>query len=171
MYRFVSTRLLVLVTVLLLVQYVLAPFSLAWGGRVDLLYLVILDYAFFESWEMLPFFALLMGLVRDLLGGHLFGIETACLTVTGVGLSFGIRKLERNNPWVQGVMSFLFVGLTEALSLVVGRWLTGPKTFSFYLAQNVLLTTCYTVLWSPAFFWFANRWFKRTTFLKQYELF
>ena len=87
MYHFVSTRLLVLVTGLFLIQYALAPFSLVWAGRPDLIYLIILDYAFFWSWETVPFFALLMGLVKDLLGGHLFGVETACLTVTGIGLS------------------------------------------------------------------------------------
>lgn len=171
MYHFISARLVILVTGLLLIQYGLAPFSLAWGGRADLLYLVILDYAFFWSWERVPFFALAIGLVRDLLGGHLFGIETACLTVTGIGLSFGIQKLERDSPWVRGVVSFLFVGLTEALTISMGSWLDASQGLSFHLTQSILWTTGYTVLLSPAFFWFTNRWFKRSPFLKQYELF
>lgn len=171
MYHFVSARLLILVTGLLLIQYALAPFSLSWAGRPDLLYLIILDYAFFWSWEMVPFFALSIGLVRDLLGGHLFGIETACLTVTGIALGFGTRKLERNSPWVRGVVSLLFVGLTESLSISLGSWLDTSKSLSLRSTQSILWTTGYTVLLSPVFFGLTSRWFKRTSFLKQYELF
>lgn len=171
MRRFISARLLTLVAGLLFLQYSFSPFTLFWGGRPDLLYLVVLDYAFFWSWELAPFFALMVGFLRDFVGGHLFGIETACLMATALVLSFGIRKLERDNAWVRGAVSFIFVGLTEALSLGLGSWFEGSRVPPFYLIQSIFWTTFYTVAFAPVFFWFTNRWFKRFTFLKQYELF
>lgn len=171
MHHFVSRRLLTLAAFLLFLQYGISPLNFFGGGRPDFLYLAVLDYAFFWSWELVPFFALAVGLLRDLVGGHLFGIETACLTATGVALAFGIPKLERDNPWVRTGVSFLFVGLTETLGVGLGSWFENSKVSPAHLTLGIFWTTLYTVALSPAFFWFTNRWFKRTAFLKQYELF
>ena len=171
MHRFISPRLLILMAFLLVLEYGLSPFFLFLKGRLDFLYLVILDYAFFGSWERLPFFSLGVGLFRDFLGGHLFGIQALSFALTGYLLSLGVQKLERDNLWVRLGMSFLFVGLTETLSLGLAGWLETSKGFSLDLMGTVFLTTFYTTALAPGFFWFTNRWFRRTPFLKQYELF
>jgi len=169
--RLFSPRLLSLTALLFAIDYAASPFLSPLGGRVDLLYLVILDYAFFLSWELVPFFAVAVGLTRDFLGGHLFGIETAALAVTGILLYFGVKKLERENAWVRAVISFLFVLLSETLSITLGGWLEAPGVFSGDWVASLLLTTIYTTAFSPVFFWFTNLWFRRMPALKQYELF
>jgi rod shape-determining protein MreD len=170
-HRFITARLLILAGALLILQYSFSPFSLLWKGRPDFLYLLVLDYAFFWSWERVPFFALGMGLLRDFIGGHLFGIETLSLTVTGLALYFGVRKLDRDSLWVKLGISILFVGLTETLSLGLSGWLETSKSSSWELIGSVFWTTIYTSALAPGFFWVTNRWFKRRSILKQYDLF
>jgi rod shape-determining protein MreD len=169
--RFVSPRLLTLAFLLLALQYGLSPFFELLIGRIDFLYLLVLDYAFFWSWERVPFFALTVGLLRDFVGGHLFGIETVSLTLTGLLLYLGAQKLERESPLIRLAMTFLFVLLTESLSLGLGNSLTASRNGSWNLIAGVFLTTLYTTAVSPGFFWLTHRWFKRIPTLKQYELF
>ena len=107
MRQFLSTRLLSFVAFCLILQYSFSPSIFLLNGRPDLLYLVVLDYAFFWSWERVPFFAVFIGILKDFLGGHLFGIETACLALTGWLLSLGIQKLERDIFWVRMVIAFI----------------------------------------------------------------
>lgn len=171
MYRFISARFLIFVVFLLILEYTLFPFFLFLKGRPDFLYLMVLDYAFFNPWEKTPFFSLGVGLLRDFLGGHLFGIETLSFALTGYLLSLGVQKLERDNLWVRLGMSFLFVWLTETLSVGLAGWLGTSRGFTLDLMGTVFLTTLYTVALAPGFFWLTNRWFGRLPFLKQYELF
>ncbi len=169
--RLVSGRLLILAGVLLVLQYGLTAFGALLNGRPDLLYLLVLDYGLFGTFQRVPFFALGVGLVRDFIGGHLFGIETVCLAVTGFLLYFAMLKLERESLVVRYGVTALFVLLTESLSLALGIFLGSGKSLNFSLIGSVVLTTIYTTALSPGFFWLTNRWFRRTPALKQYELF
>lgn len=171
MHHFVSARLLIFLALLLALQSGLSPFFLYLKGYPDLLSLLVLDYAFSWSWETVPLFALFVGLLRDLTGGHLFGIETAALAFTGFLLSLGIQKLDRENGLVRLGICLVFVFLTESVSLGLGRWLESSKSLSWELIGSVILTTIYTAALAPGFFWITNRWFRRTPVLKQYELF
>jgi len=148
-----------------------SSFEKSTKGRTRFLYLLVLDYAFFCSWQRVTLFALVIGLFRDVLGGHLFGVETASLALTGFLLSLGMQKLERDNLWVRLGISFLFVGLTETLSFCLGGWLGVSTGFPFPLIGSIFWSTFYTVALSPVFFLFTNYWFKRIPVLKQYELF
>lgn len=171
MHRFISARLLILIALVLVLEYSFSPFFLFLKGQPNLLYLVVLDYAFFGDWERTPFFSLGVGLLRDFLGGHLFGIEALSFALTGYLLSLGVQKLERDNLWVRLGMSFIFVWLTATLSLGLAGWLETSKGFSLYGMETVLLTTLYTTALAPAFFGLTNLWFRRVPLLKQYELF
>lgn len=171
MRHFLSRRHLGLILLALLVEYALSPFLFSLNARPDLLYLVVLDYAFFWSWDKVPFFAMFVGLLRDFLGGHLFGIWTVSFSVTGWILSLGMQKLERDIFWVRMAITFLFAALTETLSVTLGASLETSGGFQIHFIESVFRTTCYTTLAAPVFFGFTNRWFRRTSFLKQYELF
>lgn len=169
--RLVSKRLAFLITVLLILEYFFSSISLPFGARIDFLFLLILDCAFFGEWERVPFLALTVGLVRDFAGGHLFGIQTLSLTLTGLLLYGGVQKLERDNLWVQMAVSLCFIVLTEILSISMGRGMEASKGLSFELIGSIFWTTLITGMLARPFFWFSNRWFQRTPFLKQYELF
>ncbi len=172
MRHFLSARLLILIAVCIVLEYTLSPAIFLLNGRLDLLYLVVLDYAFFWSWEKVPFFALLIGLILDFFGGHFFGIQTVSLALTGWLLSLGIQKLERDIFWVRIVMTFLFVLCAETLSMILGLSVETSNGFSLHFMGNVFQTSIGTTIFAPAFFWFTRRWFKRvSSALKQYELF
>lgn len=168
MHRLVTGRLLILLLILVPLQYGLAPLL---GARPDFLYLLVLDCAFFLSWTLTPFFAAGIGLLKDLLGGHLFGIHTLALSIMGVLLGLALQKLERESAWVRAAVTFLFVGLTEAFSFCLGVWLEDKQFLGSSFFPSVLWTAVYTGLLAPGFFWFTNRWFKRVSFRRQYELF
>ena len=171
MHYFASPRVLVLTGLLFILQYSLSPLPIFWTGRPDLLYLLILDYAFFFKWQEAPFFAFGIGLLRDFMGGHFFGVETASLTAVTLLLGIGIQKLERDNSWVRLGMTCLFVLLVETLAVTMGAWFEHSEVSTFRLLPMIFWTTFYTALISPGFFWLTDRWFRRTHFLKQYELF
>jgi cell shape-determining protein MreD len=130
-----------------------------------------MDYAFSSHDERLPFFALFVGLARDFAGGHLFGIETFSFTLTGLLLYLALLKLDRENYFIGLGLTFLFVLLTESLKLAFGTGIEISRGFSWNLLGGVFLTAFYTTACAPGFFWFANRWFKRTAVFRQYELF
>ena len=172
MRHFLSARLLTLIGVCIILEYTLSPAIFLLNGRLDLLYLVVLDYAFFWSWERAPFFAMLMGLILEFFGGHFFGIQTVSLALTGWLLSLGIQKLERDIFWVSMVMTFLFVMCAETLSTILGSSIETSNGFNVNFMGNVFRTSIYTTIFAPAFFWFTSRWFKRIpSALRQYELF
>ena len=166
-----SSKYLGLTLLVLLIEYALSPFLFLLNGRPDLLYLVVLDYAFFWSWDRVPFFAMLIGLVQDFFGGHLFGIEIASFSLTGWVLSFAMQKFDRGIFWVRMVVTFLFVALTETLSIALGASLETSRGLQWSFVGNIFTTAFYTTLVAPAFFWFTDRWFGRSTFLRQFELF
>lgn len=171
MHHYLSGRFLILLVGIFLLEYCLSPFFHWMKGRADLFYLLVLDCAFSWSGERVPLFALGIGFLRDFFGGHLFGIETACFALTGFLLYLGVQKLERDNLWVRLIISLLFIGLTEILSLGLGGWLEVPQGFNPSILGSIFWTTLYTTALSPFFLWFTDRWFKRVPVLKQYELF
>ena len=171
MRHFIHTRQLILLALLLLADYTLSPLFSFLKGRVELLDLLILDYAFFWRWERVPFFGLWIGLVRDFLVGHLFGIETLSLTVSGLLLHLGAQKLEREIFSIRLGMSFLFVFISSLLSVILGTGIEASRGLSWDLIGYTLRTSIYTTALVPAFFWMTDRWFGRSLFLKQYRLF
>ncbi len=171
MRHFINARQLILLILLLIAEYTFSPLFSFFKGRVDLLDLLILDYAFFWSWERVPFFALVIGLVRDSLGGHLFGIETLSLTISGLLLHWGAQKLEREVFPIRLGMSFLFVLISSLLSISLGAGMETSQNLSWGLIGYSFRTSFYTTALAPAFFWMTDRWFGRSLLLKQYRLF
>ena len=171
MRRFVSPRLLIVAFFLLALEFVFIPFFDVLKGRLAFLSLLILDYAFSSHDERLPFFAMFVGFIRDFAGGHLFGIETFSFTLTGLLLYLTLLKLDRENYSIRLGLTFLFVLLTEFIKLAFGASVEISNGFSWNFAAGMFLTALYTTACAPGFFWIADRWFKRTSIFRQYELF
>lgn len=171
MRHFLSSKLLGLLTLVIVFEHVLAPFLFPLNARLALVCLLVLDYAFFWSWERAASFAMFTGFILDLFGGHLFGVQTLTLTVMSLLLSLGIQKLDHDLFWVQMMITMLFVALAETLGIVLGLALETSAGFSLIFMGSVLRTTFFTALMAPFFFWFTSRWFKRSPSFRQYELF
>lgn len=171
MRRFVSGRLLILVFLLLPIEIFFSSYLFSLRVRVGLLELLVLDYAFSRNMEKAPLFSLFVGFFRDFTGAHLFGIETVSFAASGFLLYLALLKLDRESDLIRYGLAALFVLLTESLSfgLGVSLELAGRGSTEFW--GHIFGTTLYTMTLAPLFFWFTNRWFKRTTAFKQYELF
>lgn len=110
------------------------------------------------------------GLLRDLLGGGLIGLEATLLVALAPALDFLVQKMERQLPGIHFIITFLFVFSAGALRLLVSY--AGELSLSLvweYLGM-IALTALYTSALLPLFNFLVNRWFGHSS-AKQYELF
>jgi cell shape-determining protein MreD len=135
------------------------------------LYLMLLYVSFEWHWERTFALALLIGLIRDGVGSHPFGVETTVLCLVSVGLDFVVRKIERKAWMMRFALTFLYLFLVFTGVLIVSG-LLGYRNFVTWTALGLCFQTAvYTTLGMPFFFFFTSRWFARRQVVRQYELF
>ncbi len=128
-------------------------------------------YAAFEwGGHKTVYIAFWAGLLRDLLGSGLIGLEASLLPAVALALDFLVQKMERGSRWIYFLITFLFVFVTGALRLVAGYAAGLPASQAWNYLGLVALTALYTTALLPFFYSVANRWFGRSS-VKQYELF
>jgi rod shape-determining protein MreD len=110
------------------------------------------------------------GLLRDLMGGGLIGLEASLLTGLALALDFLVQKMERGLPGIYFIVTFLFVFCAGALSLLAGyAGGLSPSRVWEYLGL-IAMTAIYTCAMLPVFNFLASRWFGYSS-KRQYELF
>ncbi|MEI7751599.1 MAG: rod shape-determining protein MreD [Candidatus Omnitrophota bacterium] len=110
------------------------------------------------------------GLLRDLLGGGLIGLDATLLVALALALDFLVQKMERQLPGIYFVVAFLFVFCAGALRLLVCYAGEMPPSLVWsYLAMSAM-TALYTSALLPLFNFITNGWFGHAS-TKQYELF
>lgn len=133
------------------------------------LYLFICYSAFEWGARKTVFIAFWAGLLRDLLGGGLIGLEASLLTALALALDFAVQKIERQLPGIYFALTFLFVFCAGSLRLLVGYTGELPLSlFGGYLGLTAM-TAFYTTALLPIFNFVSDRWFGHAA--KQYELF
>ena len=138
-------------------SFLVILFEVFWGGhlqvfsfRPDLFLILIIFWAFVINQRTVPQVSLVMGLVRDLLSSSFFGVETLTYFAVGCLVSLLSLKIDRQNLWIRGGVSFLFSFahfflLAVALSLTdLSR--TIPLSFLGYAFFNSLYTAL-VALW------------------------
>jgi rod shape-determining protein MreD len=134
------------------------------------LYLFICYAAFEWGAPKTVFVAFWVGLLRDLLGGGLIGLEATLLVVLALALDFLVQKMERQLPGIYFIVTFLFVFCAGSLRLLVNC----AGEFSAFLTWRYLgliaMTAFYTSALLPVFNFMTNRWFRHSA-VRQYELF
>lgn len=166
-----SVRTLIFIAFLTLIEFILAPFFPPANGRIDLYYLLILDHAFFAESGEAPFFAAFLGFLRDLASPGVPGVQMASLAAGGFLLYLGARKVESANPAVRLLLTAAFVLTAEFLNFSIDSLVQGGGFLTGEAAKGIALTALYAAALSPVFFQISNRWYQRTAFFKQYELF
>ncbi len=137
----------------------------------SLLYLFICYAAFEWGSPKTVYVAFWAGLLRDLLGGGLIGLEASLLVGLALLLDFVVQKMERELPAIYFVITFLFVFCAGGVKLLAGC-LTGglsPSLAGGYLGL-IAMTALYTSAMLPFFNFMTNRWFGRSSG-RQFELF
>jgi rod shape-determining protein MreD len=134
------------------------------------LYLFICYAAFEWGGHKTIYIAFWAGLLRDLLGSGLIGLEASLLPALALALDFLVRKMERGSRWIYFLVTFLFVFFAGVLQLLA--WYTGdlPASSAWNYLGLVAMRALYTAALLPFFYSVTNRWFDHGS-VKQYELF
>ena len=134
------------------------------------LYLLVCYTAFEWGPRKTVIVAFWVGLIRDLTGGGILGVEATSLVALALALDFLVQKMEREFPGMYFMITFFFVFFAGILRLLLGC----PEELSPHLIWDYLgmifLAALYTSAFMPVFDFVTTRWFGQAT-TKQYELF
>lgn len=136
----------------------------------SLLYLFICYAAFEWGASKTVYVAFWAGILRDLLGGGLIGLDALLLSALAPALDFLVQKTERQLRGIHFLLTFLFVFFGGSLRLLVGSWGGLPSPFLGAYFGMIAMAALYTSALLPAFNFLADRWFGRSS-ARQYELF
>ena len=110
------------------------------------------------------------GLLRDLLGGGVIGLEASLLVALALALNFLVQKIEREMPGIYFVMTVLFVFSAGALRLLADYTGDLPVSLVWRYLGLITMTALYTSALLPFFDFITDRWFGHSS-TRQYELF
>lgn len=171
MYRIFSKKLIALLVVLLAADISAAPY-LGWGAaRPSFLFLALCFFAFESGWHAVLPLALVTGLLRDVTGGPMPGLETFILAALVYLLDRSGRNVTSSSVTVRMGAAFLFIAAVNLIGLaalsIFGRFVT----FSFFNISLCLKAALLNALFYPLLHYFAKRVFSRRKRFHQYELF
>ena len=134
------------------------------------LYLFICYAAFEWGSTKTVYVAFWAGLLRDLLGGGLIGLDATLLVALALALDFLVQKMERQLPGIYFIITFLCVFCAGALRLLVSYAGELPPSLVWGYLGMIAMTALYTSALLPLVNFLPNRWFGYSS-TKQYELF
>ena len=134
------------------------------------LYLFICYAAFEWGGTKTVYVAFWAGLLRDLLGGGLIGLEATLLVALALALDFLVQKTERELSGVYFVITFVFVFCAGALRLLVSSRGELPLSLLGGYLGMIAMTALYTSALLPVFNFITDRWLGHAS-TRQYELF
>ncbi len=134
------------------------------------LYLFICYAAFEWGSPKTVYIAFWAGLLRDLLGGGLIGLDATLLVALALALDFLVQKMERQLPGIYFIVTFLFVFCAGALRLLVSYAGELPPSLVGGYFGMIAMTALYTSALLPLFNFLTSRWLGYSS-TRQYELF
>ncbi|MCC7450317.1 MAG: rod shape-determining protein MreD [Anaerolineae bacterium] len=149
MTRYISLPILIIAAIL---QSTVIPEIRIGGGGPDLIVMLVIAWALLAGVEEGTVWALIGGVVQDLLNGTPTGTSALALVVLVFVITLAIRPVNRKNlivpPLVAAVGTVLYHVMLMALLTVVGR----PVSISYTLPYVTLPTVLFnTVLMLPVF--------------------
>lgn len=168
--RLVSAKVILYFLLLAVLDGSVMPAFQIRSAYPSLLYLFICYAAFNWSSPRTVYVAFWAGILRDLLGGGLIGLEATLLVALALVLDFLVQKTERQLRGIHFLLTFFFVFFAGVLKLLIGYAGQLPPSFVWGYLGMITLTALYTSALLPAFDLLTDRWFGHSS-AKQYELF
>ena len=134
------------------------------------LYLFICYTAFEWGAPKTVYVAFWAGLLRDLMGGGLIGLEASLLVGLALAIDFLVQKMERGLPGIYFIITFLFVFCAGVLRLLAGYAGELSASLVWEYLGLIAMTALYTCALLPVFNFLARHWFGYSS-TRQYELF
>ena len=174
MSRFLTARLIFYLVLLFALDECFLP-SLRMGGAAQpvLVYLMVVYAALKWPWQRSLLMAAMVGLLRDAVGPHPLGVETAAMVTTSIALHFLVQAVDRDFLLMRFLVAFLY-----ALGIGFFIW-----AFSGMLAEEegkqlswlplgvIFQTALWTTAVMPVFFYVTDRWFHHPEVLSTQGLF
>ena len=168
--RLVSAKVILYFLLLAVLDGSVMPAFQIHSAYPSLLYLFVCYAAFEWGAAKTVYVAFWAGLLRDLLGGGLIGLDAILLVALAPALDFLVQKMERQLPGIYFIITFLFVFCAGALRLLASYAGELPPSLVWGYLGMITMTALYTSALLPLFNFLTNRWFGHST-AKQYELF
>lgn len=111
------------------------------------------------------------GLLKDLLGGGLLGVQAGIMVVAAAGLDQVVQKSERQFPGIYFLIAFIFTLVCGILNWALSEFIGGGTGAAADHLGSILGTALYTAVFFPAFDLLAGFWFGTRSLKRQYELF
>lgn len=171
MRRLFASKVLIYLLLLIVLDITLAP-ALAMGDvRFFLSYLMVIYAAFQWGWKQSIPIALLLGVLRELAGSEVLGIETCAMMMGAFLLGLAVQKIDKGMVLLRLLTTLVFVFFVLTLRALFSVFLTEMKFDYWYYLSVSLGCSVYTAALTPLFFHFSARWFHDRTAIKQYDLF
>ncbi|MFH1800555.1 MAG: rod shape-determining protein MreD [Candidatus Omnitrophota bacterium] len=168
--RLVSAKVILYFLLLAVLDGSVMPAFQIRSAYPSLLYLFICYAAFEWGATKTIYVAFWAGLLRDLLGGGLIGLDAILLVALAPALDFLVQKMERQLSGIYFIITFFFVFCAGALRLLVGSASELPSSLIGRYLGMIAMTALYTTALLPLFNFLTNGWFGHSA-AKQYELF
>ena len=168
--RLVSAKVILYFLLLAVLDVSVMPAFQIHAVSPSLLYLFICYAAFEWGSTKTVYVAFWVGLLRDLLGGGLIGLDAIVLVALAPALDFLVQKMERQLPGIHFIITFFFVFFAGVLRLLVSYAGELPPSLVWKYLGMIAMTALYTTALLPFFNFLTDRWFGYST-TKQYELF
>ena len=169
MSRLLSPKVIIYFLLLAVLDGTIMPVFQVRGVYPSFLYLFICYAAFEWGSHKTVYVAFCVGLLRDLLGGGLIGLEAMLLTALALAIDFLVQKMERQLSGIYFIITFLFVFCAGVLRLLVGFAGEVPVSLTVGYLGLLAMLALYTSALLPVFSFISDRWFGHPA--KQYELF
>ncbi|MBI4549466.1 MAG: rod shape-determining protein MreD [Candidatus Omnitrophica bacterium] len=147
--RVFSVKSILLVLAVFLISLYALPFIEIRGIKPDFWVLIVLFYAFRADWRTVPFFAFLIGLIKDILSPRYFGVEIFTLGMAALILSYTLGKLERQDPWVVVLSATAFSLIYETGICLGYLFVNGAYELTGILLWRALMISVYTLFCFP----------------------
>ena len=167
--RLFSAKVILCFLLLTVLDGTVMPVFQIHGVYPSFLYLFICYAAFEWGSHKTVFIAFWAGLLRDLLGGGLIGLEACLLTALALALDFLVQKMERQLSGIYFIITFLFVFCAGVLRFLASYAGDLPASLALGYLLVIAMTALYTAALWPIFNFVANKWFGHPA--RQYELF
>lgn len=168
--RLFSAKVIAYFLLLLVLDGTVLPVLHIHNAYPSFLCLLICYSAFEWGPQRTIYVAFWAGLLRDLLGGGLLGLEATLFVALALALNFAIQKIEREFPGIYFLITFLFIFIAGALRLVFAYTEELPASMALDYLGLIALTAVYSAVLLRFFYFLTDRWMGQSN-IKQYELF
>jgi rod shape-determining protein MreD len=148
-----------ILTVVVLVQAVLAPELRLWGGAPDFVLMFVLAYSLLAGFERGVVWALVGGILHDLISAVPMGTTALALVATCAAAGYVLGKLPTRSliypPLAAGVGTFIMHGITLVILSLTGRPLNILQTALYVTVP----TTIYNGVLMAGVYWLVGRFF------------